>query len=684
VFQGGFEHREIPKSAGWRWDPAAKRWWTDNPEKAARLARYADDSCSEELSAVRAKQDAAVEASSAAAADVDLPRPAGLDYLPYQRAGIAAALARPNVLFGDEMGLGKTIQAIGVWNADETLRRVLVVCPASLRLNWKREWEKWAVRPVSIGLATSAGLPAEQVVIVNYDILRPLADAIREVEWDLLIADECHYLKNPDAQRTAALLGKWDRNPAKVIAPVRARRKLFLTGTPIPNRPIEGQTIFGALCPERFGHRYAYGKRYCNLVQTRYGSDWSGASNLPELQRSLRETILIRRLKSDVLTELPAKRRSVIEIPSNGAAGAVDAEEEGFRRLEEGLEELRLRVELAKASEDPADYEDAVFNLQRAAQAAFTEISRLRHATAVAKVPAVVARLQDALAEEGHKVVCFAHHRDVVAAIMEAFPGQAVQLTGETGMADRQAAVDRFQTDPECRLFVGSITAAGVGLTLTASSHVIFAELDWVPGNVTQAEDRCHRIGQHNSVLIEHLVFEGSLDARMAHILVQKQAVIEAALDKAGPVAWDQEPVLPVSKGSEAATEGVSRSRIAWESDILTCDERDLIHASLRALSSRCDGAHALDGAGFSKIDARIGKYLAWADQLTPKQAVLGLRLCRKYRGQLGDPLWIREIYARFEAERKENDETPPGGAPRPDRGRGRAKRRARAGVGPP
>jgi SWI/SNF-related matrix-associated actin-dependent regulator 1 of chromatin subfamily A len=158
----------------------------------------------------------------------------------------------------------------------------------------------------------------------------------------------------------------------------------------------------------------------------------------------------------------------------------------------------------------------------------------MRHATALAKVPLVVEHLVAAL-EESPKIVVFAHHRDVIAALAAEFPGRVVTLTGNDSPEARQAAVDRFQTDPECSLFIGSITAAGLGLTLTAAAHVVFAELDWVPANMTQAEDRTHRIGQRESVLVQHIVLESSLDASMVRTLLKKQQVIDEAVDGAAP-----------------------------------------------------------------------------------------------------------------------------------------------------
>jgi len=352
----------------------------------------------------------------------------------------------------------------------------------------------------------------------------------------------------------------------------------------------------------------------------------TGSSNLPELQDKLRGSVMVRRLKRDVLTELPAKRRSVIELPANGAHAAVEAEQRAYESHEETLEALRVAVELAKASDRPEDYEDAVNRLRDAVRCAFTDMSRVRHATALAKVPYVVEHLKEII-EAGGKVVCFAHHRDVIAAIIAEFPG-AVQVTGDDAMQARQDAVDRFQAGA-CSLFVGNIQAAGVGLTLTAAAHVVFAELDWVPGNVTQAEDRCHRIGQHSAVLVQHLVLEGSLDSRMAHILVEKQRVIDEALDK----VHEAVPVIPARE--EPATARVTRTQVEEQAATMTPERIEAVHRGLQMLAGMCDGAQELDGAGFGRFDVRLGHDLAGRAFLTARQAALGAKLVNKYRRQL-------------------------------------------------
>ncbi len=561
----------------------------------------------------------AVETSRATDAEIDVPAPDGLEYLPYQRAGIAYALGRKGTLIGDEMGLGKTIQAIGIVNADPAIRKVLVISPKSLTLNWVREFRRWSVRHLTIGMTPGTS----DIVVVSYETAKKHEQSL-SLEWDLLVVDEAHLIKNPKAQRTKTV---------HAIAKA-AKRRIALTGTPIANRPIELFSILSLVAPEEWDKGgkgfFPFAKRYAGAYRGRFGWDFRGASNLPELQERLRSTCMIRRLKKDVLTELPAKRRQVIEVETNGASAAVKREAEAWSRHEHEITALRAEVELARAADSTDVYASAVARLQDRTRAAFTEMSLMRHETAVAKAPKVVDFVREALEDNDSKVVVFAHHKDVIEILTTGLADLgAVQLVGDTALEDRQRNVERFQSDPLCRVFVGSITAAGVGITLTAASHVVMAELDWVPGNVTQAEDRCHRIGQTQSVLIQHLVLDGSVDARMAHVLVAKQAVADKGLD----LAVAREPVLP---GTEPATTS-SRTKLDQVAAELAPEQVATIHDALRRLAGLCDGASSEDGMGFAKIDVQIGHSLAQAPRLSPRQAALGLKLCRKYRRQIGD-----------------------------------------------
>jgi len=628
-----FTEKERPKGMGFRWNAAAKRWETADWRVARKLAEYCDESARAMIEPQVRADSESLEASRATDAHLEIPAPAGLHYLPFQRVGIGYSMSRPCTLIADKMGLGKTIQALGVVNADPSIRNVLVICPASLRLNWRREARRWLTRPLSIGIALE-GFPQTDVVICNYDRLGKHRQALRLRQWDLMIVDECHYLKNPKAQRTEQVFGRPKRGDRERLEAIPARRKLYLTGMPICNRPIE---LWPILHSVGWTNWLEYVTRYCAGHQTRSGWDMSGASHLDELQGKLRSTLMVRRLKKDVLTELPAKRRQIIELPANGAEGAVEAEARAWASRLSRLEELQQAAEFAKASDSEQEYRAAVHALQDGMQVAFSEMSRLRHDTAMAKVPYVVEHLVEAVEASG-KVVLFGHHHDVIHTIRDGLKaagiGYAV-LTGEVhDMALRQAAVDRFQADPDTKVFLGSIGAAGVGITLTASSHVIFAELDWVPGNMSQAEDRCHRIGQSESVLVQHLVLEGSLDADMARRLVEKQEVIEQALDV--PIEGRTvDPAWGVLATARAATGEVSRAQVEEEATSLSEAEVADIHARLRALAGMCDGARERDGSGFNKFDAALGHRLAALETLTPKQAVLGRQLVGKYRAQL-------------------------------------------------
>lgn len=480
-----------------------RKCWLSSPGLYREIRQFADKHRFHvEYSAAFLLDQAELSRNESRMADTeaDIPVPAGLAYLPYQKAGIALAAKRKQVLLGDSMGLGKTIQAIGLVNLVDEIQTALIVCPASLKLNWYRELNKWLVRKRNIAVADSGWFPTADIIILNYDILQKHEARIRSVKWDYLVLDEAHYLKNPETIRSVMVFGNLKSRKRKKIehdvTPIEAGWKLFMTGTPIVNRPMELWGLIHALDPVSFPSKWAYYGRYCGGTMTKFGYQYQGASNLEELQDRLRSTVLIRRLKKDVLTDLPPKRRQVVEFSVGTADGAVKAEVQAYQRYQEILAELRVSVELAKASDVPEEYDRAVHALRQGVTAAFTEMAKLRKETAIAKVQHVIAHLHDVLDDGEEKVVLFAHHHEVINAFAKEFGKLCVTLTGQTEMKARQAAVDRFQTDPTCKLFIGGIQAAGVGLTLTASSHVVFAELDWVPGNISQAEDRCILEGQ--------------------------------------------------------------------------------------------------------------------------------------------------------------------------------------------
>lgn len=401
-----YEQRALPKAAGFKWDGRDKVWFTLDPAVAAKLGNQdAMVAAIAEQAAKEAAKADTLASSRAADAVIDVLAPEGLAYLPYQRAGIAFASKRAATLLADDMGLGKTIQVIGLVNAIESIRKILIVCPASLKLNWARELAKWLVGSYTIGIANGGELPATDIVIVNYDIADKHKDALRAIEWDLAVLDEAHYVKNADAKRTQAIVGV-EKKGVVIEQGVNAKFKLALTGTPIPNRPAEAWTILHWLAPQTFSNFFFYAKDFCaakkiNIGRGRQAWDFSGASNLARLQDKLRSTIMIRRKKADVLTELPAKRRQVVEIATNGATAIVKAEQDAIAAHEAEVAALTAKVELAKAEENEQAYEDAVAALKTKSDLLFTEISKLRRETAVAKVPYVVEHVQNAPRNRG-------------------------------------------------------------------------------------------------------------------------------------------------------------------------------------------------------------------------------------------------------------------------------------------
>ena len=508
-----------PKEAGFAYNPAHKLYWTKDPRIAAKLLPFATSDAALDIRSKVETLVSTLELSRAEATDFQPPAPEGQEYRPFQRAGVEFAMRRDGVLIADEMGLGKTVQAIGVINSLNVLKpQVLVVCPASLKINWRNEIKAWLTKPISVGIAEGRSWPKTDVVIINYDILHhrttkklkggPNPGPLSRI-WDVVIFDESHYIKNRKALRTEAALA------------IKGTRRLALTGTPILNKPIEIWTTLSWLDPSSWRSFWGFAQNYCG-ASSKNGWDTSGAQNLRELNEKLRTTVMIRRLKKDVLKELPPKVRQIVELPVTAAL--IEKERKALAKLGIDIDALIAAAEMFPT------FEAAAASL-KISPVAFDQISKIRKETALSKIPACIEFIQDAL-DCGHKLVVFAHHVEVVdrlvAGLAEYNP---VKIYGATSMTARQEAVHRFQNDPNCGVFVGNIQAAGVGLTLTAASLGIFVEMDWVPGIVTQAEDRLHRIGQHDSVLIQHLVLSMSLDCNMAKVVVRKQRIADKALN---------------------------------------------------------------------------------------------------------------------------------------------------------
>ncbi len=653
-----YHEKDYPKAAGFVWDKITpKTWATKDASVAYKLIKVANKEALEAITKYMAKATENMKASRAKNADVNIPCPAGIEYINFQKAGIIYCYnqlkesSHHSILIGDEMGTGKSVEACGIINCiqayDIPKPMILIVCPASLKLNWRSELNKWLVKKNDIGVVNAdSPWPRANIFICNYDILVQPCPICRghtkeekklcstcsgtgsyakfpqlyDMEWDLIVADESQRLKGNRGKQASAFFK------------MKTKWKLPMTGTPLLSRPIEIWSTLNWLDKNTWGNRFMFGKRYCNLQQTRFGMDFNGASNLPELQNRMRGGgYLLRRLRVDVLPELPLKFRQVIELPSEGLEQVIDAEWKAYHKYESFLESLKVAYQLAKASESESEYHGAVEALRNGQNAAFTEMALIRKEVAIKKLPYVIQHLKDVV-EESHKVICFCWHREIVARTADTFNPHAVIITGETQVDHRHGIVQSFQTDKNIHLFIGNMKAAGVGITLTASCHVVFAELDWVPANITQAEDRALRIGQKNNVLVQHLVLEGSLDAVMAKRIIQKQVIITKALDAPCDVESMELELMPET---DVATANTSRKEVIVKSVALTDANISIIHTGLQMLSALCDGAHSLDGVGFSKIDVMIGKSLAMSRRLTQKQAYIGHKLCTRHHKQL-------------------------------------------------
>lgn len=422
---------------------------------------------------------------------------------PYQQQGVQF-INRCNgrAIIGDEMGLGKTVQALAWLQQHPEIRPAVIIVPATLKLNWLREAERWMTNPnVQVLFGTKTNTPIiGDIIVINYDIVAAWLEQLRAICPKAVIMDEVHYIKNNAAARTKAV---------KQVCNI-APHVIGLSGTPIVNRPVEFYNIINIIDRNFAPNRWTYLHRYCGAKNNGFGWDFSGATNTEELHERLINTMFIRRKKSDVLKELPEKSYSYIPLELNNKK-EYDYAEGNFidwMRMNKGIE----AAERASAAET------------------LSSIEALKQLAVQGKMNSIIRWISDFL-ESGEKLVLMAIHQAVISRIMAEFSGMAVKVDGSTPMSDRQTAVDRFQSDDTIRLFVGNIKAAGVGITLTASSNVAFIELPWTPGELMQAEDRCHRIGQKNSVMVYYLLAENTIEMKIARLLDSKRSILNRVLD---------------------------------------------------------------------------------------------------------------------------------------------------------
>lgn len=555
VLECQFKEADLARNGGFVEDRDSRTWWAKDPFVVLSAKGTPGLTITPEAKAILGSDlyqaELSIRGSRALDADVDVPVPDGLSYFPFQKAGVKYALSRKDTLIGCEMGVGKTIQAIGVSNADSLCHRVLIVCPAFLKDNWLKEWTRWDVKHLSTGVVrtgqsiskskTIGGVktkvveevqfPSSDVVIINYELLEDWRQEIRNIEFDLAIFDECHFLKNKKADRTKEVFGCRAGAGQKHIEPIRARRRLFLSGTPILNKPRELWPLLRSVDPTGLGRDQMYfERRYCDgkmmpmisksklllngepVIPPEDTSSlrkfWSavGATNSDELQNRLRSTFMIRRLRADVLPMLPKKRRQVILVEGKGVSTLLERERKTYEAYGVDLEDVDL--------DSPE----------------FSKISEVRKEIGIKKIPFIIDRMREAL-NETEKIVVFVHHHEVVDGIYDIFGDMCAVVDGRIPNDDRQFRVDRFQSSPDCRVFLGTIGAAGIGFTLTAAWLAIFGESAWRPSDLSQAEDRLARIGQVHPVLIQHIILKGSLDERQIQLVIAKQEMADKSLD---------------------------------------------------------------------------------------------------------------------------------------------------------
>uniref|UniRef100_A0A8C5TVD0 SWI/SNF-related matrix-associated actin-dependent regulator of chromatin subfamily A-like protein 1 n=1 Tax=Malurus cyaneus samueli TaxID=2593467 RepID=A0A8C5TVD0_9PASS len=425
--------------------------------------------------------------------------------MPFQREGVNFAIFRKGrLLLADDMGLGKTIQAICIAAYYQQEWPLLVVSPSSVRFTWAEAFHRWlpSLSPDSTNVIVSGkdNLKKKLINIISFDLLSRMDKQLQST-FQVVIVDESHFLKNTKTARCQAALPLLKA----------AKRVILLSGTPAMSRPAELYTQIAAVQPTFFPQFHSFALRYCDAKKMPWGWDYSGSSNLTELKILLEESIMIRRLKSDVLSQLPAKQRKMVVVAPEGISAKTKAVLEAEAK------------KMAKGYESKKQEKEALLVF----------FSR----TAEAKIRSVVEYILDLLESGNNKFLVFAHHKimlDAVVAELKKKHVEHIRIDGSTSSAERQSLCQKFQFSEKQAVAVLSLTAANMGLTLSAADLVVFAELFWNPGILIQAEDRAHRIGQTSSVNVHYLVAKGTADDYLWPIIQEKIKVLgEAGLSEA-------------------------------------------------------------------------------------------------------------------------------------------------------
>jgi SNF2 family DNA or RNA helicase len=435
-----------------------------------------------------------------------------IDYSPYhkrppmehQKVAIEKLLANDKFILADDMGLGKTTAAV-IASLESNARKILIVCPASLKINWQREIENYTDRRILLVEGRRWGSTFD-FYIINYDILKNFHTTDKSEDSDdykllvnagfeLAIVDEAHYISNNTAQRTRLLNDVLEQIP----------KVWLLTGTPMTSRPINYFNLLKIVESPLTLNWQSYVRRYCAGYQFRVGQrkvwNTSGASNLDEL-RERTKSLVLRRMKTDIL-DLPEKIVTPVYLELRNTF--YDDELEEFMRI----------------SKDNKENESITVTLNR--------LMKIRQLIAIEKVP-YTCELIDKCIDQGKKVIVFTNFTSSLDLLQEKYKKTCVTLDGRMSKERRQESVDKFQNNDKIKVFISNIIAGGVGITLTAAEIVIMNDLSFVPAHHSQAEDRAYRYGQKNSVLVYYPIFENTIEKIVYNMLQKKKGIIDQVM----------------------------------------------------------------------------------------------------------------------------------------------------------
>ncbi len=501
-------------------DPHHKLLYTKVDYAAAAFAEYATQAARERLAPMLAE----IAASWTSDHKANIRVPADKELWPFQRASVAYALKRKNALCADQPGLGKTPIAIA-WANEIRAETVLVLCPASIRLQWAKRILEWSTqwpreRPHVLLHGRNGTHPTAKWTVCSYDLARTpaIGRALSQRRYDALILDEAHYLKTVDAGRTRAIFGGGTQREFEPLAE-QTERILALTGTPLPNRPREAYTLARHLCWDSIDwlSEDAFTSRF-NPSRKSEGERGDGSTYIyidertgrhAELQNRLRANFMVRHLKRDVLTQLPEVTHDIVQVEKTQA------------------------VKQALHAESLLDFD--VEKFEGLTAEVMGNLAVVRHQMGVAIAPQAGDYATTILDGGEEKLTIFAHHIAVLDILEKKLkPYGCVRIDGSTGAKMKQHLVDEFISNPKIRVIIGNLSSMGIGTDglQQVCRHAIFVEASWVAGENQQGVDRLHRGGQDRGVLAEFIVAPGSISERVLGKSIKKARITHCALDQ--------------------------------------------------------------------------------------------------------------------------------------------------------